>query len=74
MITKYDYAELVAAALAPEATKEDIELLAKWFTNFGWDFWNGEFFDIDGDHRLMPTAWVFDPETEEYKVEHWVIY
>lgn len=55
MNTYYDYEELVEKALAFDATQEDINALGEWFDSHGWDYWNGEYFEIDRYHSLYPV-------------------
>lgn len=50
----YDYDELRAAAVQPEATEADILALGEWFSRFGEVYWNGEYYDADG-RRLYPV-------------------
>ena len=50
----YDYEELKEKALKFDATQQDIDALANWFENWGNDYWNGEYFEIDAEHRLFP--------------------
>lgn len=58
MPSRYDYTELRAAAVRPNATKDDRMMLLKWMWNFsGNRDWNGECYDIsDGgeEKRLYP--------------------
>lgn len=56
-IGRYNYEELVKKALSPDATKEDVERLDAWFCRYGVQYWNGEYYEIDGTHRLYP---IFD--------------
>ena len=52
----YFYEELRAAAVAPGATKADLDALGRWFEQFGMDCWNGECWDADGGLRLYPIV------------------
>lgn len=55
-IGEYDFEELKEAALKYNATQEEINSLGKWFEMYGYaQYWNGEFFDIDGLYRLFPA-------------------
>lgn len=47
-ISAYNYEELRAAALAPNATQDDIDALGEWFSRYGSTYWNGEYYDADG--------------------------
>lgn len=58
----YRYEELLEKATGDQATQEDIDLLGKWFELFGSRYWNGEFYDADGQ-RLAPII-VVDEETD----------
>lgn len=51
-MTRYDYEELKEKALTFGATQEEINNLGEWFERFGDRYWNGEYFDIDNEHRL----------------------
>jgi len=51
----YEYDALLEKAMSAEATQTDIDALGNWFENWGNDFWNGEYFEIDKDHRLYPV-------------------
>ena len=62
----YDYEELAAKALEPDATQEDINALGEWFQSFGAEYWNGEYFDIDDTHRLYPVY--AEVEEDEYEI------
>lgn len=53
-MTRYDYEMLRSAAIAYEATQDDINALGEWFTQFGKTYWNGEYYDADG-LRLFPV-------------------
>lgn len=52
---RYDYEELKNKALNPEANKQDIDQLGEWFEQYGNNFWNGEYYEIDSCHRLYPV-------------------
>ncbi len=54
MSNRYEYEELRAAAIAPDAKQEDVDALAEWFERYGDQFWNGESYDADGV-RLYPV-------------------
>ena len=65
-MSKYDYAELRAAALAPSATVEDLRALADWLEQYDSSAWNGEYYDLDEGKRLFP---VYDEtSTDEWKI------
>lgn len=51
----YDYDKLVKRALNYNASQEDINALGEWFENHGTMYWNGEYFEIDTEHRLFPV-------------------
>lgn len=51
----YNYKKLAEKALAYNASQEDINALGEWFNDYGCKFWNGECFDIDGNHALYPV-------------------
>lgn len=52
---RYSYKDLRAAAMGSSATQEDIDLLGEWFTTFGNDYWNGEYFDADDGVQVWPV-------------------
>ena len=53
-VNYFDYDELRAKALAPEATKEDRLNLWYWFDEYGMEYWDGESYDMDDGLRLFP--------------------
>lgn len=65
---KYNYEELRAAAIAPDATAKDLEALADWFQEYDTNAWNGEYYDADG-YRLYPVY--KETEPDEYEVSGW---
>ncbi len=46
---EYSYAELLAAAISPDAKQIDIDTLGEWFEQYGSMFWNGEYYDASAD-------------------------
>lgn len=62
MIGYFDYHELRAATIAPNATQDDINRLGEWFNRYGEESWNGEYYDADG-YRLFPVV-EWDEENE----------
>lgn len=44
----YNYSDLLAAAIAPNANRCTIDSLGRWFENYGSRYWNGECYDADG--------------------------
>ncbi len=61
----YDYNELKNNALNPNATQDDINALGEWFEQYGDEFWNGEYFEIDSEHRLYPQYREIDEDEFE---------
>lgn len=51
----YDYKELRAKAVSPDATQADIDALGDWFYRYGDRYWNGEFFNADEGRELWPV-------------------
>lgn len=49
-----EYEELRSAAIADDATQEDINALGAWFESNGSTYWNGEYYDADDGIRLYP--------------------
>ena len=59
------YEELAAKATAFDAKQEDIDALGDWFSNYGGRFWNGEYYEIDAEHRLYPIYKEVDEDVYE---------
>lgn len=68
-IWKEQYHDLEKAALSADATQEDISRLGEWFERYGSAFWNGEFYDVDGVHRLIPVG--REDEDGDFHREGW---
>ena len=62
-----DYSELKENALKFGAKQSDVDALGEWFSEHGDDFWNGECFEIDKDHRLYPLYEEVDEDEFELK-------
>ena len=60
-IWKERYQELEKAALSADATQEDINALGKWFELYGESYWNGEYYRVTEDVRIVPI----DTEDED---------
>lgn len=56
MINEYSYQELREKALSANATPDDVNALGYWFSRFGSDYWNGEYYDCDNGIRLYPVC------------------
>lgn len=56
MSMEYQYETLKAAALAPNATQDDINALGEWFQQYGMYYWNGESFEIDETTSIFPIC------------------
>lgn len=52
-INYYAYEDLKAAVIA-DSSEENVNALGEWFSNYGNDYWNGEYYDAD-DFRLCPV-------------------
>ena len=52
-INYYAYEDLKAAVIA-DASEENVNALGEWFSSYGNDYWNGEYYDAD-DFRLYPV-------------------
>lgn len=61
-----NYEELKNAALAPDATQDDINALGEWFERYGDRYWNGEYFDVNGEH--LYRIYSYDEECDQYDV------
>ena len=72
MITRDNYKELEAKALAADVTQEDIDNLGRWLERFGSDFWNGESYEIDAQHSLYA---IYNEEVDdtEYDILGWEV-
>lgn len=53
-MNQYSYKELYAKATGRVATQKDIDALGEWFSQYGAQFWNGEYYDADR-YRLFPV-------------------
>ena len=54
MISEYDYEDLAEKAIHFNATKDDLISLWIWFERYGYQYWNGECYEIDSNHYLYP--------------------
>lgn len=61
-MTIYDYEELKNKALSAEAEPEDINALGEWFSSYGDDYWNGEYYSVENGYRLYP---IYEEELDE---------
>ena len=52
-INYYAYEDLKAAVIA-DPSEENVNALGEWFSSYGNDYWNGEYYDAD-DFRLYPV-------------------
>ena len=55
MVSYYDYEELKNKALEKRDKQSRMDLL-EWFQCFGSEYWNGEYYLIDNEHRLYPIS------------------
>lgn len=69
---RYSYSELLTAAARPGAQQIDIDTLGEWFSCYGWNYWNGEYFDADG-HRVRPV-YDWDEEADQGSVVAYEIF
>lgn len=51
-VGRYSYEDLHREAVA-NPTHDNLMALGEWFRRYGMEYWNGEYFDADGD-RLVP--------------------
>ena len=70
-MNRYDYDELKNKALGVDATEEDVNKLGEWFEQYGDEFWNGEYYEVDSDNRLYPQHREVDED--EFEVCGYVI-
>lgn len=64
-MNRYDY-QTLRKAVEKNPTKDNINALGEWFCRFGWDYWNGEYFDADGV-KVYPVV-VFNEFKDDYTV------
>ena len=62
----YGYKDLLTAATDRNATQKDIDALGAWFEEYGAEYWNGEYYDVDGARLYSVIEW--DEEDEQGKV------
>lgn len=72
MVGRYNYEELYAAAVAPDATMDDIDALGEWFSRYGDSYWRGEYYELDHGYRLYPV-YEGDIENDQYDIVGWEI-
>ena len=53
-INYYAYEDLKAAVIA-DASEANVNALGEWFSSYGSDYWNGEYYDAD-NFRLYPVC------------------
>lgn len=54
-INYYSYEELLAAAIAPDATQEDVDALGEWCERFGHFCFNGYCWDVSSPDEPTGT-------------------
>lgn len=64
-VTYYNYDELLKAATAYGATKENRINLLTWFECYGRDYWNGEHYKMENGLRLYPIYKGVDEPDED---------
>jgi hypothetical protein len=67
IMTIYDYEDLKSKALAADAAPEDLSALGEWFELYGDRYWNGEYFRVEGGHRLYPIY--EEVEEDEFEIK-----
>lgn len=66
----YSFEKLYKKAISKKASQIDIDTLGEWFTQFGMMDWNGEFFNVDDVHELVPVY--SDPdEAGDFEILHY---
>ena len=50
----YDYADLCAVIREFGALPASVNALGEWFRGYGFQYWNGEFYNVDDLGRLRP--------------------
>lgn len=70
-VSEYNYKELESAALTFGASQEAINDLGRWFSIYGEEYWNGEYYDINGRDRLYPVY--KEVAEDEYELTGYVI-
>lgn len=71
LISYYSFEQLKNKALENNATQNDLSQLGEWFTNYGNQFWNGEYYDINSVCGLQPH-YIVD-ENDECYIDEWRI-
>lgn len=71
LISYYSFEQLKNKALDSNATQNDLSKLGEWFTNYGNQFWNGEYYDINSVCGLQPH-YIVD-ENDECYIDEWRI-
>lgn len=66
-MTIYDYQELKEKALSSDATQEDINALGEWFEQYGYRYWNGEYFSVENGIHLYRIEEEVDEDEWEVK-------
>lgn len=75
-VTRYNFEELVRAAIAFDAPQEAIDALGAWFDLYGERYYNGEGYDASlpgeptGTRTLYPV-FAHDEETDMWNTVRW---
>lgn len=71
MVSYYSFEQLKNKALNNNATQIDLFNLGEWFTNYGNQFWNGEYYEINSIYGLKPYYIV--NENDDCVIDEWRI-
>jgi hypothetical protein len=61
MLTRYNFEGLKEKAL--NGGQKEVNALGKWFELYGSQFFNGEYYEIDNQHKLFPVC---ETDLDEY--------
>ena len=65
---EYAYEELVAAATAPDATREAVNALGEWFEQCGRMYWNGSCYEVDEKEDIYLAPIYQEVEEDEFEI------
>lgn len=71
MVSYYSFEQLKNKALNNNATQTDLLNLGEWFNNYGSQFWNGEYYEINSIYGLKPYYIV--NENDDCVIDEWRI-
>lgn len=66
-MNRYDYQELLAAAMKVEAKQEEINALGEWFEAYGDAYWNGFCWTVDAKKDIYITRIYKEIDEDEFE-------